>query len=201
MASKTKSTLLAAGAGALVGGGVGAAAGALWIKGQAHWKANEWVNKYQNPWGDKAIAFMNQLSADQKAGTLTYEDAQKRQTQFEENVGDFWDQATLFEGKGGDQKKVIGQAHTKLDPIVEGWRTSIQQSIDALKPADPLAGTDETKPPTMPGDANAQGDAAAQRQKKHAMGAPGRASTILTSPLGLTSLPDEQRKYTTLLGY
>lgn len=183
------------------GGPIGAAAGlgvALWIKGQAHRKANEWVKKYQNPWGDAAIGFMDRLNASRVGGTLTYEDALQAQKEFDANVNDFWDQASMFSIKGGDHAKVISQAHNTLDPTIDAWRKTIQSHIDALAP-NPTAGIDETTPPGPDPEAGAKAAAAAERQRKRSLGMKGRSSTILTGPMGTRERSSTRRP--TLLGY
>jgi len=187
MATGRTSTILTT-----LGGGL---AGYFIAKGQAHRKADQWT-PFQTEWGDKAAAFVDALIGKRKAGTLTYDESTKALEDFDLNVGDLWDQATLFEGLGGDQKKVIRQAHTTLDPILASWRAGIQSHIDALKPPeDP--GPDEAKPPGTPADADARAKAAGDRVRKRAMGADGRQRTILT---GYTApAPSTQR--TILTGY
>jgi hypothetical protein len=167
-----------------IGIGAGLAGAAIWIKSQGHRKANEWTKGYQTPWGDKATGFMNDIIARRQAGTLTYDEAKNAQQEFNTNVADFWDNAELFKTKGGQQKTVIDQAHTKLDPIVAGWQKTLQESIDQLAP-NPTAGVDETKPPALPVNVEEQTNAAAEEQRKRSLGMKGRSSTILTGPSGL----------------
>lgn len=195
MASKTKTTLLAT----LAAGPVGA----MWVHGQAHWKANDWNTKYQKPWGDKAIGLINRLNTARAAGTLTYQDVQAAQNEFDMNVLDLEAQQNAFELSGGDQAKVIAQSRTKLNPIIESWRNTITQHIEALKPAEP-AKPDENAPTMdtllagLGQTPTGQAELAAEQARKRAR-AGGRQSTFLTGPLGLKTAAPVQ--YKTLLGY
>src|SRR5688572_2227596 len=125
MASKGKAYAAGTILGGALGSGIGAVAGALWVKSQAHWKADEWVQNYQNPWGEKAIGLFDRVTKAREAGTLTYADIVAAQDEFETNVQAFWDDAKAFGIKGGDYERVTQQAHTKLDPIISQWRTDL----------------------------------------------------------------------------
>jgi hypothetical protein len=198
---------IGAGAGTLIGlaGGpigalAGAGIGALWVKGQKHWKANQWVQGYQNPWGTAATALIDRLNQARAEGTLSYDDAVAAQKEFDTNLLDFEDQAKAFEVKGGDQATVIAQARAQLNPTIRKWKESIQQHIDALKPADaarvseeaPTAGT--LLAPIGETAASLAQKRAEQQRKRSQSG--GRQSTLLGGTYGGGRQPQK-----TLLGY
>lgn len=181
-----------------IGAGALLAGTAIWVKSQGHRKADEWVKGYQNPWGDSATSFIDKLNASRSAGTLTHDDAIAAQRDFEANVADLWDKGGAFSALGKKQDTVIRQAHSTLDPLIEGWRQGIQGHIDALTPATESPSPSAKAPGPDPIAAQ-KANAAAEQQRKRALGMQGRQSTMLTGPMGLTNSPSGRR--TTLLGY
>lgn len=181
-----------------IGAGAAAIGVSLWLKGQAHRKANDWTQHVQTAWGDSAIDFMKKLDASHKAGTLSYEDALKASDELEGNVSDLWDKGALFSSKGGDHKRVIDQAHQQLDPTIEGWRKTLKSYVDALAPA-PAEKVSDTPAPSLGPEAEVKARGAAEQQRKRALGMKGRQSTILTGSMRLKGTTAGQPR--TLLGY
>jgi len=86
--------------GALVGG-------LIWRKSQGHWKANDWVQNFQNPF-DQSMAQINQF---QQAGSLSPEAANKAR---QDLLSGYKSAMNEFAKKGGDHATVIKQAQETL---------------------------------------------------------------------------------------
>jgi hypothetical protein len=168
--------------------------------GQAHRKANTFVDTLQNPFHKDIASILDPITKAREAGTLTYQQVLDAQTAFNKRLTAFEDEAFNFSLKGGDQERVYKQALGEtgnLTPIIASWKKSFSDDIAKLRPAEE---TTPEKPPTMesvtPGRTPIQQALlAAERERKKSLGA-GYKSTFLG---GAKNKPLMQRM--TLGGY
>jgi hypothetical protein len=178
--------------------------------GAGHLKANNFVQSFQNPFGD----FMNQtvksLDDAGKAGSLTYDQAKAALDEFNQNWTSFDQAANQFKQMGGDFAKVVKQAYDPNGDFMKtvNWvRPWLEGQVDSRKPADNGQPDNNVKDATTPpdptkpagtGGQTAQDAArtAAANQKKKSLAAPGFISTILGGSQG-----NATTQKPTLLGY
>lgn len=177
------------------------------VVGSASLKAEDWVNTFQNPFGQFLSQIFDPINAAQKTGGLKYQDAADALDQFNQQWTAFDAAAQQWRQKGGDYKTVVDQSYDPTKDFmktVEMVRQSLTGWAQSLKPED--TGTSGPSAPptaqTILGGLSPQtvADAAALRQRRAAQ-VGGRSSTILTGNSGLSELSANNRKYTTLLGY
>lgn len=172
-------------------------------------KANQWVQAFQNPFGQELSTIYDPIEQAQQAGTLTLQQVQDALTTFNTQWSGFQQAAKQYQAQGGDWNRVINQS---LDPtgdfmktvnMVKTNLTDWQTSLQASDPNSSSNANNPTAPPTMqtilqqlgltPADAERN---AAVTQEKHAMAAPGFTGTILG---GASLKVNTQRP--TLLGF
>ncbi len=102
--------------------------------GNAHKQANEFVQKFQNPFGDAFLQIVDSNNKLYAAGRQTYEGAVAAQEQVTTLWATFTKQANEFAKQGGDQAKVVKQALAVLNPQVDSFFKNIGDEIDKLMP-------------------------------------------------------------------
>lgn len=173
--------------------------------GMAHPKANMFVQSIQNPFQRRVAAIVDPLGKLREAGTLTYAQAQEGQTKLETEIAAFQEQAKQFEGFGKEHAGVVAKARETLNPIIESWRAPFAKDLATLTPPEPPPAPTPPPPENPPGLTSAemltQATGAAEQQRKRALAARGRESTILTGPSGLMAISGANTQRKTLLGY
>lgn len=178
--------------------------------GAGHLKADAYVKTFQNPFGQFLSQTVDPINAASKAGSLTYDQAKAALDSFNQRWTAFDTASQQFSAMGGDYAKVVKQAYDpKKDfmKTVTGVRSTLENYVNQLKPADTGTTNAATQDATTPPDPNKPpgtggqtaveaARTAAVNQKRRNMAAPGFMSTILGGSMNNTTT---QRK--TLLGY
>lgn len=91
-----------------IGGAI--AATTIWLKSQAHWEANTWVQGYQNKF-DQQVGDINKQFWDlAQSGKLTKAMGQQLRDSVKEMMDTYESQRQKFATQGSDEKTVAGQA-------------------------------------------------------------------------------------------
>jgi hypothetical protein len=178
------------------------------ILGSASLKANDWVQAFQNPFGQELSKLYDPLKSASNAGTLNYQQAQDALTEFNQQWTAFDASAQQWKAKGGDYAKVVSQSY---DP-----NGKFMQTVNMVKDAltdwtgslpNPNGGkpTGPDTPPslqTILGQLGLSPDDAAQKAASNVQRkAQSETQTILTGSHGLSEVSSANRKTRTLLGY
>lgn len=178
------------------------------ILGQAHLKASDWVNAFQNPFGKTLSKIFDPLKKASDSGTLTYDQANAGLEEFNQQWTAYQSAAQQWTDKGGDFAKVIKQNYDPGGDFMKTLnmvKTSLTDWTGSLQPADTTGDNGTGAPPSLQTlltslgltSEGAASGAAAQVQKK----AQSATKTLLTGGKGLPELTAANRKTTTLLGY
>ncbi len=90
------------------------AAGAIWLKSQAHWEANTAVKDFENPFHQNSLApFAAQWDQAIKSGNMTQQQGQDALSQYIQNFADYSGKIGEW-GKKGDKKKASEQSIANL---------------------------------------------------------------------------------------
>lgn len=96
--------------GATLAGPVGAVVGgASNLFGRGRRAADPWTKTTQNDFGQQVAGIIDPFNAAKAAGTLTPEQQQKAQDDFNRLLAQYTASANQYAGQGGQQNKVIGQ--------------------------------------------------------------------------------------------
>lgn len=91
------------------------AAGALWLKSQAHWEANTAVKDFENPFAKQQLApFASQWDQAVKAGTMTQESGNQALEAYQTNFEEYTRKINEWAGSSKDKKKVAQQSIRNL---------------------------------------------------------------------------------------
>jgi hypothetical protein len=119
--------------------GAAIAAATVWLKSQAHWEANKFVQNIQNPFGDALGEISDAFAAAEASGDLTIDAARAAKKEVEALWKKFQDDAKAFAKGGSDEAKVVRQAFEQLEPFMEQIFGDMDKSIAKLAES-----TDET---------------------------------------------------------
>ena len=175
--------------------------------GSNHKKANDYVNTFQNPFGErlKYYSTVNQRSAPAdpnnifqsqiqrdpndpnrpSANTtpLTYKEAQDALDQFNQEWAAFDQGSQEYKKMGGGFEKVVNQAYDPTKPFMQtvmGVRKGLEADVARLKGTEAPKDTTESTPPLLDPKASAdQARAAADMARRRAKAGSGYAGTIL----------------------
>ena len=169
--------------------------------GSNHKKANDYVNTFQNPFGERLKYFssVNQRSAPEDPNAprsmiqggpprppstpLTYKEAQEALDQFNQEWTAFDQGSQEYKKMGGGFEKVVNQAY---DPnkdfmkTVMGVRAGLEADVARLKGTEAPKDTTESTPPLLDPKASVdQARAAADMARRRAKAGSGYAGTIV----------------------
>lgn len=86
-----------------------------WLKSQAHWEANTWVQGFQNKFDDKVDGVNRQFAELAQSGQLDQASAQQIRDATAQMMAEYENQRQKFAGEGKDNKKVADQALQTFD--------------------------------------------------------------------------------------
>lgn len=102
------------------------AAGAIWLKSQAHWEANTAVKDFENPFHEQTLApFAAQWDSAIKAGKVNAQQGHDALDQYIQNFQDYSNRILAW-GKKGDKNKVAQQSIANL------YKTTVKPQIDRM---------------------------------------------------------------------
>jgi hypothetical protein len=161
--------------------------------GRGRGTADIFRTTYQDPLRKRVAGIVDPLGKKRDAGTLTYDEVVKGQTELEAAIAEFEKDSKLFEGLGGANATVVKKARTTLDPIIATWRNTFAQDLAKLpkpevKPEIPAPSEEAPTKETILG-------GLATPQKKRKPADPPRR-TVLGGMYG-----EGRQKPRTLLGY
>ena len=115
-----------------IGIGAGIAITTAWLKSQARWEANTFVQDFQNPFHAKLAAIVDAENAAYNAGQLPLSDANKAWDDTHILWAEFLRQGDNFAKDGSDEARVWGQAKNQLGPIMIQIFADMEIKIRAL---------------------------------------------------------------------
>jgi hypothetical protein len=110
-----------------IGVGAALAAGAMWLKSQAHWEANTMVKDFENPFHyDYLAPFVTEFNKTLQSGQMSKQQAQDMRNAFVSNWDEYVTKARQFGTKGSDEKTVSDQS------IMNLWNVAIQPILNTI---------------------------------------------------------------------
>ena len=110
-----------------IGVGAALAAGAIWLKTQAHWEANTMVQQFENPFNQNYLApFVQEFTKAYQSGQLSKAQAEQMRVAFVQNWDEYVRKAREFGQKGSDEKTVSDQS------ILHLWAVTIQPILSTI---------------------------------------------------------------------
>lgn len=104
------------------------AAGALWLKSQAHWESNTAVKDFENPFHANSLApFAAQWDQAIKGGKMTAQQGHDSLDQYIQNFQDYTDKIQQWAGNSKDKKKVAQQSIANL------YKTTVQPQLTRMQ--------------------------------------------------------------------
>lgn len=104
------------------------AAGAIWLKSQAHWEANTAVKDFENPFHANSLApFAAQWEKAIKGGQVTAQQGHASLDQYIQNFEDYTNRIEQWAGTSKDKMKVAAQSIANL------YKTTVQPQISRMQ--------------------------------------------------------------------
>ncbi len=109
------------------------AAGAIWLKSQAHWEANTAVKDFENPFHENSLApFAAQWDAAIKSGRMNRQQGAQAFAQYGQNWNDYIDKIKQWGQKGDKQQVALQSIKNLYDTTVGPQVARMQREIAAL---------------------------------------------------------------------
>jgi hypothetical protein len=118
--------------------------------GEGRRTADEFVQNYQNPFGDDLGQIVNAYTAAKQNGSATAQDALDVSDTIAQLSAQFWTAAGKFASQGGTEAKVVSQAHTTLDSLISGFVTGFKAEAANLPIDDHAAAALQAHPELAP---------------------------------------------------